>query len=242
MDKILIAIEGIDGSGKATWAKKIKDRLTEQHRMSKIISFPDYDSPSGNVIRQYLNGDIKTTDPYTVGCMYALNRATFFPEWKPDYDNGVIIIADRYVESNFYYSAPLIKRKRLNYHRELSRYRKCFDYLEYEGTRLPRPNLTIYFNIDPEDSRPFRKIRQLKSGTDRDINEENETFLKAVNDAGKEYFRFIQDFRWYERTAYVIDIKQNNKVLSFEELEPEVYKIVDAVIKNGGDPLKTKFN
>lgn len=242
MDKILIAIEGIDGSGKATWAKKIKDRLTEQRRMSKIVSFPDYDSPSGNVIQQYLNGDIKTTDPYTVGCMYALNRATFFPEWKTDYDNGVIIIADRYVESNFYYSAPLIKRKRLNYHHELSRYRKCFDYLEYECTRLPRPNLTIYFNIDPEDSRPFRKIRQLKSGTDRDINEENEAFLKAVNDAGKEYFRFIQDFRWYERTAYVVDIKKNNKVLSFEELEPEVYEIVDAVIKNGGDPLKTKFN
>ena len=95
----LIVIEGLDGSGKATQAKKLTKALTDRG-----ISFPDYDSDSSALVRMYLSGQFGT-DPqdvnaYAASAFFAVDRfASYKKDWGRDYARGVII-ADRYTTSN----------------------------------------------------------------------------------------------------------------------------------------------
>ena len=46
--KKLIVIEGLDGSGKATQAKRLAALLAARGMPVREVSFPDYDSPNLN--------------------------------------------------------------------------------------------------------------------------------------------------------------------------------------------------
>ncbi|HAB01276.1 MAG TPA: thymidylate kinase, partial [Ruminococcaceae bacterium] len=46
---ILIAIEGLDGSGKGTQTKRICERLKAKQLPFKTVSFPNYDSPAASL-------------------------------------------------------------------------------------------------------------------------------------------------------------------------------------------------
>ena len=47
----LIVIEGLDGSGKATQARRLMKALMEQGVSVREVSFPDYDSDSSALVR-----------------------------------------------------------------------------------------------------------------------------------------------------------------------------------------------
>ena len=53
----LIVIEGIDGSGKSTQYKKLRERLENEGRDFRTLVFPRYDNPSSALIRMYLGGE-----------------------------------------------------------------------------------------------------------------------------------------------------------------------------------------
>ena len=52
----LIVIEGLDGSGKATQAKRLAAALAAEGRLVREITFPDYASDSSALIKMYLAG------------------------------------------------------------------------------------------------------------------------------------------------------------------------------------------
>jgi dTMP kinase len=59
----LVALEGIDGSGKGTQAQLLKQRLTESGVTASLISFPRYDSTLfGGAIGDFLNGRFGALD------------------------------------------------------------------------------------------------------------------------------------------------------------------------------------
>ncbi|MBQ7025392.1 MAG: thymidylate kinase, partial [Peptococcaceae bacterium] len=105
MNGKLYVIEGVDGSGKATQTELLYQALLAQGKNVRKVSFPDYDSPSSSLIKMYLNGEFGT-DPQDVNAFatsvfFAVDRfASFRKDWKTFYDEGGIIIADRYVTSN----------------------------------------------------------------------------------------------------------------------------------------------
>ena len=53
----LIVIDGLDGSGKTTQAKRLYDILDRAGKRVKLISFPDYEQPSSVLVRIYLSGE-----------------------------------------------------------------------------------------------------------------------------------------------------------------------------------------
>ena len=60
---MLIAIEGIDGSGKGTQAKLLHQRLLDAGRSSELISFPRYSQTHfGQTIGRFLNGEFGKLD------------------------------------------------------------------------------------------------------------------------------------------------------------------------------------
>lgn len=53
----LFVIDGTDGSGKQTQFEKLKERLTKEGIAYKVVSFPNYDSPSSSLVKMYLSGE-----------------------------------------------------------------------------------------------------------------------------------------------------------------------------------------
>ena len=109
----LIVIEGSDGSGKATQTKKLFERLTAEGHKVRQVSFPNYDSPASSPVKMYLNGDFgkhaDDVDAYAASTFYAVDRyASFKMHWKAAYDDGEIILADRYTTSNMVHQAVKI--------------------------------------------------------------------------------------------------------------------------------------
>ena len=54
----LFVIDGTDGSGKQTQLQKLKERFDKEGIEYKVVSFPNYDSPSSSLVKMYLNGDL----------------------------------------------------------------------------------------------------------------------------------------------------------------------------------------
>ena len=74
----LIAIEGIDGSGKGTQAAILVDRLRAAGRRCELLSFPRYrETKFGSKIGDFLNGRFGQLDqvsPFLVSLLFAGDR------------------------------------------------------------------------------------------------------------------------------------------------------------------------
>ena len=75
---MLIAIEGIDGSGKGTQAKLLLDRLLAANVSAALVSFPRYSlTHFGRTIGRFLNGEfgaLNDVDPHLAATLYASDR------------------------------------------------------------------------------------------------------------------------------------------------------------------------
>ena len=57
MPGLLIAFEGLDQSGKQTQAERLRDRLKEDGRKARLVSFPDYGTSIGEEIARALSNE-----------------------------------------------------------------------------------------------------------------------------------------------------------------------------------------
>ena len=117
----LIVIEGTDGSGKSTQFRQLTERLTREGKTFQKLVFPQYSEPSSALIRMYLGGEFgsKPTDvnAYAASAFYAVDRfASYKKVWGEYYENGGLILSDRYTTSNAVHQASrkLLKTGRLS--------------------------------------------------------------------------------------------------------------------------------
>ena len=115
----LFVIDGTDGSGKQTQLQKLKERLDEENIDYRVVSFPNYDSKTSTLVKMYLSGDFgknaKEISPYVASTFYAADRyATFQTEYKEYYENGGIILADRYTNRSIFLKYACRKIFRIN--------------------------------------------------------------------------------------------------------------------------------
>jgi dTMP kinase len=99
----LIALEGIDGSGKGTQLDLLARALKTRGFAVLRISFPRYGSFFGNLAAGFLNGDFGAAgqvDPRLSSLVYAGDRWEAKPEMESGLASGKIVLADRYVASN----------------------------------------------------------------------------------------------------------------------------------------------
>lgn len=181
MNGTLFVIEGVDGSGKATQTDLLYQALQKQERPVRKISFPNYDSPSSSLIKMYLNGEFGT-DPQAVNAFatsvfFAVDRfASFRKDWQKFYEDGGIIIADRYVTSNLVHQASKISDAA-----EKERYIAWLSDLEYNIFGLPQPDCVIFLDMPPTCSLQLRQQRNaLKQGLTQDIHEADQHYLQQA--------------------------------------------------------------
>jgi dTMP kinase len=114
MKGTIISIEGTDGAGKHTQQQLLAKTLKEQGYNVFEQSFPHYDSDSSAPVKMYLGGEFGATanclDAYQASTLYAVDRmCTYKKTIEPHYENGEIILFDRYVQSNFIHQCSKIE-------------------------------------------------------------------------------------------------------------------------------------
>ncbi len=193
--KKLIIIEGLDGSGKSTQVKLLEDYFTKNSIDYKKIKLPDYDSPSSTLVKMYLGGEFgKSADDvnaYAAGAFYAVDRfASYKLDWGRDYENGTVILADRYATSNSIYQMEKLDEA------EWDKYLDWSADFEYDKIGIPKPDAVIYLDMPVEISQKLMSARYNGDEGKKDVHEVNVGFLQkcrksALYTANKQGWRVI---------------------------------------------------
>lgn len=210
----LIVIEGTDGSGKSTQFKKLCERLTSEDRQFRKLVFPQYSEPSSALIRIYLAGEFgdKPSDvnSYAASAFYAVDRyASYKKDWGTWYEEGGLILSDRYTTSNAVHQAakePEAKRPE---------YLKWLYEFEYDKLGLPRPDLTIYLDVPTEFTEKMMRHREEVTNTQADIHEKDLSYLATCRQTGRAAAEF---YGWT-----VIQCVKDGAMRSIEDIHNEIY-------------------
>ena len=165
---------------------------------------------------------LQEVSPYIASTFFAADRyATFKTTYEKYYNDGGIIIADRYTTSNMIHQAGKIKDDK---ERE-----KFLDWLwnfEFNLYGLPVPTEVIFLNMPLEYSKKLMENRENKITHEdkKDIHESNEEHLKtAYNEACK----LAKKYNWYE-----IKCVKDDKIRTIEDINDEIYELVKKKINS----------
>lgn len=172
----LIVIEGLDGSGKATQAKLLARELRRQGREVREISFPDYKSDSSVLIKMYLGGAFGSkpddVNAYAASSFFAVDRyAGYKSDWGAFYQQGGVVIADRYTTSNAVHQCSKLPRE------QWDAYLDWLFRFEYEQLGIPAPDTVIYLRVDPAVSQKLMTQRYHGDEGKKDIHESDLEYL-----------------------------------------------------------------
>ena len=110
---MLIVMEGLDGAGKSTQVKKLKEYLAQRCGELEYIHFPRYDAPVyGDLISRFLRGDFGSNEqvhPQLVALLFAEDRHGAAPAIRQALRDGKTVLLDRYVYSNIAYQCAKLK-------------------------------------------------------------------------------------------------------------------------------------
>jgi len=157
---MLVAIEGIDGSGKGTQAKLLKNRLLRRGVSASVMSFPQYQCTiSGAVIGQYLNGVYGDLHPKIAAMLFAMDRAESVPLLAAIQSVDDVVIFDRWVASNI--AHQFVRLPGGSQENELPSFATWVQNLEYESLRIPQADMTIW--LETPVSVAVENIREKKA-------------------------------------------------------------------------------
>ena len=220
----LFVIDGTDGSGKQTQLQKLKERLEEEKIDYRVVSFPNYDSKTSTLVKMYLSGEFgknaKEISPYIASTFYAADRyATFQTEYKEYYENGGIILADRYTTSSMIHQAGKIQDKE-----ERDKFLKWLWDFEFNLYGLPIPTEVFFLNMPVEKSLELIANRDNKFTHEakKDIHESDKNHLLDAYSAACDV---AEDYNWHE----VICVK-DDKIRTIEDIHEEIYNVIKEYI------------
>ena len=211
----LIVLDGTDGSGKATQAGLLFQRLKGLGKDVVKIDFPQYqDNFFGKLIRECLDGkrgDFLGIDPKIASVLYAADRWESSRKIKQWLEEGKVVICDRYVSANQIHQGGKIsddeKRKE---------FLSWLDEAEHSVFGIPRPDLIIYLNVPVEVSRELMIKRASESGVPRDLAEENAQHLLDSQSAAMQIVKDLNN--WVK-----IDCAKDGGMRSREDIHEDVF-------------------
>lgn len=188
---LFVVFEGVDGSGKSTQSRALKDRLTEAGHASTLLREPG-DTPTGERIRQWLKDEHEIT-PLAELFLFSAARASLVESViRPALQNGEIVVCDRYTYSTVAYQG---------YGRGLDA--DTIRQLNAIATGELVPDIVVLLDLAPEES--FN--RKLGTPLDR-IEREQRDFHQRVR-AGYVEMAKQDPERWL-----VLDSTQTKQALS----------------------------
>lgn len=178
-----IAIEGLDGTGKATQTAMIEAALEEKGVSLRRLDFPNYDGEGSSLVKFYLNGglgsDPDSVNAYAASSFFAADRyISYRLDWKKDADDpDKVIIANRYTTANAYHQLSKLPRE------EWDDFLAWLEDYEFVRLGLPRPDLVILLIAPSEASLEHIARRSAETGVKRDIHESDAEYLGRCYEA-----------------------------------------------------------
>lgn len=221
-NKFLIAFDGLDGSGKETQTKLLMNYLNEIQKPYRYVSFPTYDTKWSAHLSMYLNGEFGTEpnsiNPYAASSFFASDRyCSFMLDWKKDYDEGKVILCNRYTTANAVHQLSKLPEE------EWQGFLKWLYCHEFDKLELPKPDLCIYLCIPPEVA--LKNIRRRSEIDHRktDIHENSTVHLEKSYRAAL-YSASVLGWK-------TISCAENGEMRSVKDINKEVIEIVKESLK-----------
>lgn len=217
---MLIAIEGIDGTGKGTQAKRLCDRLQSDGVKSALLSFPRYDNTLfGSLIGDYLNGRFGTLEqvhPMLAALLFAGDRCESRPVLLDAMREHEIVILDRYVASNIAHQGG---RTSLDEREQII---ATIERIEFEVYGMPRPDLTILLDLPVSLATELvhRKNPRVYTDQKADLHEADADYMEAVRSV-------YQTLAATRLNWHLIPVNEESTVRQIDRIEDEIAKIVN---------------
>lgn len=218
----VIVLEGLDGSGKSTQLDLAYNFLVEQGINCRMVSFPNYETITGQLVECYLRGEIPCEGDegaYSASSMYAIDRyVSYVTDWKDFYEAGGVIISGRYTTSNAIYQLTKVTEdKREDFLNWL------FDY-EYSKLGLPKPDMVLFLDMPVEVSQRLLDERYLGDPAKKDIHEKN---VKFLNDCRRNALQIAERCNWD-----VIDCAKDGLPVPIEDIYIEICAYLRVLLFN----------
>ena len=220
----LFALEGLDGCGKATQARRLLSNLKKVAQPVYGVSFPDYNSRSSVLAKMYLNSELafppQQENVYAVSSFFAVDRyVSCISNWKKYYDAGRTIVTDRYTTSNAVYQLSSLGREKWDSYLDW-----LLDY-EYEKLGLPRPCMVIYLDMPVEKSQELVLKRYGGKKDKRDLYERDREKLYKCREAA---MYVSKKFGW--KVVECVN-RETGNIRSVDEISKVIFDLVCDVLK-----------
>ena len=214
----LIVFEGAsDGIGKSTQIELLRKRLEDEGYVIVNHHFPTYDTYHGRPVEEYLSGNlgnIEDLTPYFINSLYAVDRACAWQsKLKPLYEEGKVLLFDRYTTSSLMYQSAKIK--------DIDEKKAFLDYVtdfEYNKLGIQEPDIVIFLTAPFEMIAEMRKSRVNNEGIQNDLHERDINFLKEVYDNAM----FVANHLSFD----IINCNDGDTLRSREDIHEEIYRLV----------------
>lgn len=217
-----IVLDGNDGSGKATQAKLLCERLSKEGTQAEKIDFPRYqDQFFGKLIAECLageHGDFVHLDPKIASTLYALDRFEASPKIREWLAEGKIIISDRFTSANMIHQAGKIEDEE-----DRILFLAWLKEMEHGILGVPVPDAVVYLDVPTVVSlKLLQEKRTAKNHTlmtDRDTVEEDRQYLERSHASARALA--ASEDNWH-----LVSCAEGDTMRTPEDIHEEVYALV----------------
>ena len=214
----LIVFEGAcDGIGKSTQIKLLRSKLEALGEVVVGHHFPTYGTYHAAPVEQYLSGNLGQIDelsPYFINSLYAVDRAcAWMTKLKPLYEEGKILLFDRYTTSSLIYQAAKID--------DIEEKKRFLDYVsdfEYNKLGIKEPDCVIFLYAPFDMVTEMRKNRTQNEGIENDLHERDIEYMKRVYDNAM----FVAEYLSWN----MVQCNCGDKMRTREEIHEEISCLV----------------
>ena len=143
--------------------------------------------------------------------------ASYKEDWGKDYENGALILANRYTTSNAVHQASKLEMG------ERGEFVAWLFDLEYRRLGLPAPDLVIYLDMPTDLSEGMLRRREAATGTAADIHERDDGYLRRCRLCARE---IAASQGWHTLSCAV-----RGKVRSVEDIHREAWSLVEPLLR-----------
>ena len=170
----------------------------------------------------YLGGQFGASpsdvNAYAASAFYAVDRyASYKKVWGDWYENGGLVLSDRYTTSNAVHQASKEPEERQG------EFLGWLYEFEYDRLGLPRPDLTIYLDVPTEYTEMLMRSREAATGTQADIHEQDLEYLATCRRTGRAAAEY---YGWT-----VIQCVKDGAMRSIEDIHEEILRHVMACLE-----------
>ncbi|MCA9070065.1 MAG: dTMP kinase [Planctomycetaceae bacterium] len=222
---MLIAIEGIDGSGKGTQAARLRDRLEASGRSVTLLSFPRYDATRfGKVIGDFLNGRfgaLNEVHPLLASLLYAGDRFESRQMLEEAIRSQDVVVLDRYVASNIAHQGAKLQGE------ERAELISWVETVEHEIYGLPKPDLTLLLDLPAATAQQLIAKKSARTYTEKkaDLQEADGGYLASVREVYRELA--VDQTHWQ-----IVPCLREDSLKTIDEISDEVFAIVEASLRS----------